>query len=96
MKSTIYIYRVWGGSIARKAPMRNVCPIIIFMIISLTLVSMTSCSKTAEAVKEDNGALSNTASQISFSPDGRYRAEAYGRITELRQVGFFPMKEFAY
>jgi len=106
--------------------MRKVHKIIAFIIISLTVLSMTGCSKATYAVKNDNETLSNTPSLltkdtieledskaqereeqatisdttqemypqnetiISLSPDGKYRAEAYGTITEITAGGLYP------
>lgn len=106
--------------------MKNVHKIINYIIISLTVLSMTSCSKSVNAVKNDNETLANTNSQLtkevkgledslaqekeeqsiitnttqemysenetiaSLSPDGKYRAEAYGTITRITAGGLFP------
>jgi len=106
--------------------MKNIKRIIIFIIISLTVLSMASCSKEMKEVEKDREILSSTISQsakeviesdenkarereeyanitgatqkmypqnetiTSFSPDGKYRAEAYGTIAEITAGGLFP------
>lgn len=99
--------------------MRNVSKIFNYLIISLIIVSMTSCEKATSAiennisqkeietkeledslVKEKENQL-NTANSTqsmlqgneiltSLSPDGKYRAEAYGTNTNITAGGLFP------
>lgn len=58
---------------------------IILIAILFAAVLMTSCSKTA---KYANVAENETIT--SLSPDGKYRAEAYGTITEITAGGLYP------
>ena len=64
--------------------MRAANLIFIFIIISLTLLLMASCSKATNEVKDENEAIT------SLSPDGKYCAEAYGTITEITAGGLQP------
>ncbi|HEY8420680.1 MAG TPA: hypothetical protein VIL05_02915 [Thermoclostridium sp.] len=59
----------------------------ILLVTFITVLLITGCSKGNDAVASD---LAKNESVISVSPDGKYRAEAYGAITDVTAGGLFP------
>jgi len=73
------------------AYLKNVHRITILMLISLAVLSISGCLNSTNATENDDGVLQNEPI-ISVSPDGKYRAEAFGTITEITAGGLFPYK----
>lgn len=89
--------------------MGNARKIIIFIIISSTVIAMAGCSKATDAVitnvvttdtvptdnaktdaESTDAAIKENETITSLSPNGKYRAEAYGTNTGITAGGLFP------